>query len=195
MTETRRCRICKETKPIERFEIDRRYKDGHFTFRCKQCKNASQDKAARALQHMRERAAKDGREVEVTLSEIQTLFDVFESCAYCGKKQSECDSVFHVEHLIPLSEEGSSSLSNLCIACPTCNAKKGAKPLVSYFFENRERIGDSRFVLLAHYVAITSKQPVEDVVYDMADQHAQYELRKMWRDFDREVQRDALRDS
>ncbi|NWQ40385.1 HNH endonuclease [Bacillus sp. EB106-08-02-XG196] len=177
--EQRTCRICNEVKVLGQFEIDRRYKDGHFTSRCKACKSATQSKAARALQHMREKAAKEGREVEVTLNEIETLFETFDSCAYCGKKQSESDEVFHIEHIIPRSAGGADTLSNLTVSCPEDNHKKGVKPIVAYFFENRERMSDARFVLLAHYVSITSGQPVEDVAYDMANQFADYEMQKI----------------
>lgn len=177
--EQRSCRICGVAKPLDQFEIDRRYKDGHYTSRCKACKSATQSKAARALQHMREKAAKEGREVEVTLNEIEALFATFDRCAYCGKKQSDSEEVFHIEHIIPRSAGGADVLSNLTISCPEDNHKKGAKPVVAYFFENRDRVSDTRFALLAHYVSITSGQPVEDVAYDMANQFAEYEMQKI----------------
>jgi hypothetical protein len=128
---------------------------------------------------MREKAAKEGREVEVTLNEIEALFSTFDSCLYCGVKQSEIDEVFHIDHIIARSAFGADTLSNLIACCPKCNSKKGAKPVVAFFFENRERMGEARFVLLAHYVAITSGQPVEDVAYDMANLYAEYEVRRI----------------
>jgi 5-methylcytosine-specific restriction endonuclease McrA len=177
--ELRTCRICNEVKSLDQFEIDRRYKNGHFTHRCKTCKSATQSKAARALQHMREKATKEGREVEVALNEIEALFATFDACLYCGVKQSDIDEVFHIDHIIPRSAFGTDTLSNLIACCPTCNNKKRAKPVVAYYFENREQMSEARFVLLAHYVAITSGQPVEDVAYDMANQYAEYEVRKI----------------
>jgi 5-methylcytosine-specific restriction endonuclease McrA len=185
MNEKRTCRLCNQVKPLEQFEIDRRYKDGHFTFRCKPCKSATQSKAARALQHMRENAAKEGREVEVTLNEIETLFATFDTCIYCGVKQSEIDDVFHIDHIIARSLGGTDTLSNLIACCPTCNHKKQARPVVAYYFENRDRMSDKRFVLLAHYVAITSGQPVEDVALDMANLYAEYEVRRIKADLSR----------
>lgn len=183
--EKRTCRICSEVKPLEQFEIDRRYKDGHYTSRCKPCKSSSQSKAARALQHMREKATKEGREVEVTLTEIEALFSTFDSCIYCGIKQSEIDDVFHIDHIIARSAGGTDTLSNLIACCPTCNHKKQAKPVVAYYFENRDRMSDARFRLLAHYVSITGQQPVEDVAYDMAHQYAEYEVRRIKADLSR----------
>jgi 5-methylcytosine-specific restriction endonuclease McrA len=183
--EKRTCRICNEVKSLDQFEIDRRYKNGHFTRRCKTCKSATQSKAARALQHMREKATKEGREVEVTLSQIETLFATFDACIYCGVKQSEIDEVFHIDHIIARSAGGADKIENLICCCAKCNHKKQAKPVVAYYFENRDRMSDKRFVLLAHYVAITSGQPVEDAAYDMANLYAEYEVQRIKSDLSR----------
>ena len=53
-------------------------------------------------------------------------------CAYCGKK----DVVLEVEHIEPLSKGGSNRISNLCIACVSCNKKKGSKP-IKEFIKNK----------------------------------------------------------
>ena len=50
--------------------------------------------------------------------------DQQQSCAYCGNTLL---AGYHVEHRIPLIRGGSNSLENLCLACPTCNLRKGAK--------------------------------------------------------------------
>jgi len=42
-------------------------------------------------------------------------------CAYCGKK----DVPLQVEHIIPKSRGGTDRISNLTLACKTCNVKKG----------------------------------------------------------------------
>ena len=42
-------------------------------------------------------------------------------CAYCGKK----DVPLEVEHIVPKSRNGSNRISNLTIACVSCNRKKG----------------------------------------------------------------------
>jgi len=42
-------------------------------------------------------------------------------CAYCGKK----DVPVQVEHIIPKSRGGTDRVSNLTLACKTCNVKKG----------------------------------------------------------------------
>ncbi len=42
-------------------------------------------------------------------------------CAYCGKT----DVALQLEHIVPKSRGGTNSVSNLTLACKTCNVKKG----------------------------------------------------------------------
>lgn len=56
-------------------------------------------------------------------------------CAYCGKE----DVVLEVEHIEPKSKGGSGRISNLCIACTSCNQKKGNKP-VEKFLKNKPNV-------------------------------------------------------
>jgi hypothetical protein len=52
------------------------------------------------------------------------LLDKWErTCAYCGKT----DVPLEVEHIVPKSRGGTNRVSNLTIACRTCNLKKGDK--------------------------------------------------------------------
>ncbi|MEH7374931.1 HNH endonuclease [Neobacillus drentensis] len=176
--ETRQCRICQEVKPLDQFEIDRRYKAGHYTTRCRSCKYESGSVANRAWHHLKERAAKEGRKLEISQEEIEKLFLTFETCIYCGVHQNDVDEVFQVDHLIARSLGGTDVLANLICSCARCNRMKGAKTVAQFFFENRELISDANFTLLAHYVAITSGQPVESVIFDMANQYALYLFRK-----------------
>src|SRR6266487_856548 len=46
-----------------------------------------------------------------------------DKCYYCHKKLTE----YHIEHSVPLSRGGTNDISNLVVACPTCNLKKGNK--------------------------------------------------------------------
>jgi len=45
-------------------------------------------------------------------------------CWWCEK---DLANGYHVDHRIPLAKGGSNEVSNLVIACPTCNFHKGAK--------------------------------------------------------------------
>ena len=47
-----------------------------------------------------------------------------ERCQYCLMHQRLQGATFHIEHVIPRSQGGSSELSNLALACPGCNLHK-----------------------------------------------------------------------
>jgi 5-methylcytosine-specific restriction endonuclease McrA len=44
------------------------------------------------------------------------------TCQYCGSK-----SKLTIDHRLPLARGGSHDISNLCVACRTCNSSKGTK--------------------------------------------------------------------
>lgn len=44
------------------------------------------------------------------------------ACAYCGDRGGP----FHLDHIIPWSRGGKHDVSNLTVACMTCNVSKGA---------------------------------------------------------------------
>ncbi|MDA0810096.1 MAG: HNH endonuclease [Planctomycetota bacterium] len=45
-------------------------------------------------------------------------------CEYCRMHQSLQGATFHIEHVIPKSRGGETTLSNLAWACPGCNLRK-----------------------------------------------------------------------
>ncbi len=47
-------------------------------------------------------------------------------CGYCGIRLF---GKFHVDHIQPISREGSNLEENLCISCSSCNLSKGSKIL------------------------------------------------------------------
>lgn len=49
------------------------------------------------------------------------------ACEYCCAWEPWCAVKFHLEHVIPRSSGGASDEENLALACPACNAAKGAK--------------------------------------------------------------------
>lgn len=46
-------------------------------------------------------------------------------CVYCGCQLHE--RFFTVDHVRPVSRNGTDDLDNLVLACPRCNSKKGAR--------------------------------------------------------------------
>jgi 5-methylcytosine-specific restriction endonuclease McrA len=49
-------------------------------------------------------------------------------CHWCGVQCKQCE----IDHIVPLSRGGKHERSNLTIACPTCNRKKGARCPVEF---------------------------------------------------------------
>ena len=47
-------------------------------------------------------------------------------CFYCGKSSVEDKSELHIDHVMPRSNGGSDSVSNLVTSCSECNVAKGA---------------------------------------------------------------------
>ena len=48
-------------------------------------------------------------------------------CEYCGLSQTSQEAVFHLDHVIPVSAGGETSLDNLALACVSCSLHKGAR--------------------------------------------------------------------
>jgi len=48
-------------------------------------------------------------------------------CAYCQSRQDLMGVTFEVDHIIPESAGGPTSLQNLCLSCPTCNRYKARR--------------------------------------------------------------------
>lgn len=52
-------------------------------------------------------------------------------CFYCDEKISKQDrKTYHLEHRVPIYRGGQSVLSNLVLACPSCNLTKGTDQLI-----------------------------------------------------------------
>jgi hypothetical protein len=52
-------------------------------------------------------------------------------CEYCLMHESLQGATFHVEHVLPRSRGGGSTLDNLAWACPSCNLRKSDRIHVS----------------------------------------------------------------
>jgi hypothetical protein len=51
-------------------------------------------------------------------------------CAYCHTPEALTVTTFEIDHIVPVSQGGKTSLGNLCLACPSCNRHKGARQSV-----------------------------------------------------------------
>jgi hypothetical protein len=72
-------------------------------------------------------------------------------CEYCRLSQAGQEAAFHVDHIHPVVERGTTALENLALACVSCSLRKGARrkardPLttrdVALFHPRRQRWPD-----------------------------------------------------
>ncbi|MGL4615024.1 MAG: HNH endonuclease [Shewanella sp.] len=56
------------------------------------------------------------------------------SCLYCGVDFLQSGKLIdiHIDHMDPVSKNGSADLSNTVAVCKSCNLKKGSKPFLSW---------------------------------------------------------------
>ena len=48
-------------------------------------------------------------------------------CEYCGIAQVGQEAIFHIDHILPASQDGPTELGNLAWACVSCSLRKAAK--------------------------------------------------------------------
>ena len=46
------------------------------------------------------------------------------ACEYCRLLEAATGVTFHVEHVVPRSQDGATAMSNLALSCPGCNLAK-----------------------------------------------------------------------
>jgi len=60
-----------------------------------------------------------------TAADVQLIYKSQQGkCWWCGKSVGDD---YHLDHRIPLAKNGTNHPENLCISCPECNRRKGAK--------------------------------------------------------------------
>ena len=96
----------------------------------------------RAASKAKRRALKHGGMVEPLPSNYERgLYEAQHGlCFYCGGILEKAGH--HRDHMTPLVREGSHSLANLCLACPTCNLRKGTKTAEEFFAVCKEATHD-----------------------------------------------------
>ena len=52
-------------------------------------------------------------------------------CEYCLLSQLAQEASFHMDHVIPQSAGGPTTMENLALACVTCSLRKGARQMVT----------------------------------------------------------------
>jgi 5-methylcytosine-specific restriction endonuclease McrA len=75
------------------------------------------------------RARIEGNGGSYTTEELHDLWHKQNGfCFYCGELlYKTLNSVYHTEHMNPLSRGGSNDISNIVLSCADCNLRKGTK--------------------------------------------------------------------
>jgi hypothetical protein len=111
-------------------------------------------------------------------------------CEYCKAPELVFNFPFEVEHIIPLSQQGSNNESNLALACRSCNLRKGSRisgilsdlSLKSRFFHPREDRWREHFQVDVSSGKIIGKTPIGKVTVEFLDMNsiAQLIARQLW---------------
>ncbi len=96
-------------------------------------------------------------------------------CEYCRTDSDFSDSPFDVEHIIPLSRNGTNELDNLALACHGCNMKKSNKTKffdvvsqeIPRLFHPREDIWKENFGWSENYLIVVGLTPVGRVTVEL----------------------------
>ena len=48
-------------------------------------------------------------------------------CAYCRTPEELAVTTFEIDHVVPTSAGGATTLDNLCLSCPACNRRKSVR--------------------------------------------------------------------
>jgi 5-methylcytosine-specific restriction endonuclease McrA len=87
-----------------------------------------------SVQRARRRALLNAAQGSHTAQELRDLFAKQKGkCAYCFKS---IKSGYHADHIRPIARGGSNWITNIALACPTCNLRKNAKDPIRWALEN-----------------------------------------------------------
>jgi 5-methylcytosine-specific restriction endonuclease McrA len=82
----------------------------------------------------------------LTKEQIEYLTKVYTHCAYCSTPLTSDNT--HIDHIHPLSKEGSHSIDNVVLACKDCNLQKNAKTLDQWLDETGYSISIKHLVFM-----------------------------------------------
>lgn len=144
------CSKCGLEKPLKEFERRRDSKDGYRQY-CRNCKNIAQNdrnnirKSLNSSYFWKSRCdsfnsktARNGiasniisNSIPISYVELENLYNANKFCHYCNIELMKEDITF--DHKIPLSKNGSHTISNVAICCKDCNNLKWDKTEEEFF--------------------------------------------------------------
>lgn len=111
-------------------------------------------------------------------------------CEYCKAPEVVFNFPFEVEHIIPLSRQGSNEEANLALACRSCNLRKsnrvcgvpsGANTEVRFFHPRNDQ-WDEHFQVSTESGEIAGRTPIGEVTLESLEMNspAQVAARQLW---------------
>lgn len=111
-------------------------------------------------------------------------------CAYCRSSERLMGVLFEIDHILPISAGGATTLENLCLACPVCNRFKairiaGLDPVTlqeARLFHPRIDRWSEHFSWLDHGSALHGLTPIGRVTIEALRMNRPeiIELRRYW---------------
>lgn len=134
--EKRTCTRCEEEKDLSEYYSDGRYlcipcERETARSRMSRYNKTLRGKASQALTSSRKTIKRNGYNVkdDLTLMDVIFTFAMAEGeCSYCGKVTDD----YHMEHIVSLAKGGPNTLSNITVACKSCNSSKKNHDLLQW---------------------------------------------------------------
>jgi hypothetical protein len=111
-------------------------------------------------------------------------------CEYCKAPEVVFNFPLEVEHIVPLSRQGSDDEANLALACRSCNLRKGnrisgmssSSNVEVRFFNPREDQWGDHFQVSVESGEVVGRTPVGEVTVEYLEMNspAQVGARQLW---------------
>jgi len=111
-------------------------------------------------------------------------------CEYCKAPEIVFNFPFEVEHIVPLSRQGSNDEANLALACRSCNLRKGNRirgvssrfNAEVRFFNPRKDLWSEHFKVISESGEVLGITSVEEVTVEYLEMNssAQVAARRLW---------------
>ena len=111
-------------------------------------------------------------------------------CSFCRCAEKLMGVTFEIDHIVPRSRGGMTTLENLCVCCPTCNRHKAARTHASDpetmerapLFHPVRDVWDAHFEWSEGATILVGRTPVGRTTVDalFINRSVMVELRRFW---------------
>ncbi len=104
------------------------------------------------------------RSHEIHKAARKELYKISQICYWCGRYQTE--SEITLDHLVPLSKNGSDSIENLVLSCSSCNSFRGSSSIYDGTIRHVKHIRHA-FAVLKRTGEIVTEESLLDKVREI----------------------------